>query len=62
MAAELGSIVTVRATRMLQGVVFTGGDLTIDPGFFTALVNPEALLARLKRLAWNAATDASPCR
>ena len=59
-AAELDSVVSTRATRMLQGVLLTGGDLTIDPQFFTALTRPDLLLARVKRLAWNAATDAEP--
>jgi len=54
---KLGTVVTARATAMLQDVVFTGGDRSIDASFFTDLTNPEALLRRLKALAWNCATD-----
>ncbi|HEY4314409.1 MAG TPA: DUF6603 domain-containing protein [Actinomycetes bacterium] len=54
---QLGSVVTTRATNMLQDVLFTGGGRTIDPTLFTDLVNPDALFARLKTLLWNCAVD-----
>lgn len=54
---QLGTVVTARATGMLQGVVFTGGGRTIDTTLFADLTSPERLLHRLKMLAWNCATD-----
>lgn len=54
---QLGTVVTTRATNMLQGVVFTGGSRTIDPALFADLADPGALLQRLKVLLWNCATD-----
>ncbi|WP_426560702.1 DUF6603 domain-containing protein [Angustibacter sp. McL0619] len=66
LTAQLGSVITSRATNMLQDVVFIGGDQTLDPTFLTDLVRPEALLVRLQTLAWNCATDpnhgAAPAR
>ena len=57
MTEQLGTVITARATNMLQDVVFTGGGRTFDATFFADLGNPEALLGRLKVLAWNCATD-----
>ena len=54
---QLGTVVTTRATGMLQGVVFTGGGRAIDTTLFADLTSPERLLHRLKVLAWNCATD-----
>ena len=63
-ADQLGDLVSARITRMLQGVVLTGGGLQVDPALVTDLVHaaddPTRLLARLERLAWNCATDAEP--
>jgi len=60
LAGNLKTLLPGRAVQMLQEVVFTGGDVTIDPAFVTDLLDPEALLHRLERLAWNAATAAPP--
>ncbi|MEO7132380.1 MAG: DUF6603 domain-containing protein, partial [Dermatophilaceae bacterium] len=57
---HLGPVISSRATDLLQGVVLTGGDLTIDPGFITDLVVADAMLRRLERLAFNCATATSP--
>ncbi|MBV1856283.1 DUF6603 domain-containing protein [Catellatospora tritici] len=54
---ELRTMLTPRAIACLQGVVFTDtdGSTQIDPGLALDLLEPEALLGRLKRLLWNAA-------
>ncbi|MEO7421051.1 MAG: DUF6603 domain-containing protein [Ornithinibacter sp.] len=54
---ELDTVVTDRATGMLQGVVFTGGGRQIDTTLFGDFENPERLLHRLELLLWNCATD-----
>lgn len=53
----LRPVLTVKAKACLQGVVFTdvASSTEIDPGLALDLLNPDALLARLKRLLWNAA-------
>lgn len=54
---QLGTVVTGRATGMLQGVLFTGGVRRVDTTLFADLTHPEALLHRLEVLLWNCATD-----
>ena len=54
---QLGTVVTDRATGMLQGVVFTGGGRQIDTTLFGDFEHPERLLHRLQVLLWNCATD-----
>ncbi|MEO6411897.1 MAG: DUF6603 domain-containing protein, partial [Pedococcus sp.] len=54
---QLGTVVTDRATGMLQGVVFTGGGRRIDSTLFGDFEHPERLLHRLQVLLWNCATD-----
>ena len=54
---QLGTVVTNRATGMLQGVLFTGGGRQVDTTLVGDLSNPDALLHRLKVLLWNCATD-----
>ncbi|NYG07821.1 hypothetical protein BJ986_002308 [Phycicoccus badiiscoriae] len=54
---QLGTVVTDRATGMLQGVVFTGGGRQIDTTLFGDFEHPERLLHRLEVLLWNCATD-----
>lgn len=54
---RLGTVVTDRATGMLQGVVFTGGGRQIDTTLFGDFQHPERLLHRLEVLLWNCATD-----
>lgn len=53
----LQSVLTAKAKACLQGVVFTdvASSTEVDPGLALDLLNPDALLARLKRLLWNAA-------
>ncbi len=53
---QLGSVVTSRATGVLQGVVFTGGGTQVDTSLFADFAHPERLLHRLEVLLWNAAT------
>ncbi|BCJ75230.1 hypothetical protein CS0771_47740 [Catellatospora sp. IY07-71] len=54
---QLRTVLTPRAIACLRGVVFTDADgsTQIDPGLALDLLAPDALLARLKRLVWNAA-------
>ena len=54
---QLGTVVTDRATGMLQGVVFTGGGRQIDSTLIGDFEHPERLLHRLQVLLWNCATD-----
>ena len=56
LADALAPILPPRATTILQGVVFTTGT-QIDPDLAVDLLNPDALLARLRHLAWNCATS-----
>ena len=53
---QLGTVVTSRATGVLQNVVFTGGGTQIDTSLFADFAHPERLLHRLEVLLWNAAT------
>lgn len=55
LAEHLRPILPAQAVTALQDVVFTGGDVEIDASFITDLLDPEALLHRLKVLAWNLA-------
>lgn len=63
-ADGLGPLMTARLTRMLQGVVLTGGAVQVDPDLVRDLAavvdHPELLLHRVQRLAWNCATDPQP--
>lgn len=54
-ADALDPVLPDRAKTLLEGVVFTTG-ARIDPDLATDLLDPEALLARVRRLAWNCAT------
>ena len=56
----LGTVITDDAAERLQGVVFTGGDRTLDPTLVTDLFDPERLLGRLMTLAWNCAAGPDP--
>jgi hypothetical protein len=60
LAEKLKTVLPDRAVEMLQDVVFTAGDVTVDPAFVIDLLDPDALLRRLERLAWNAATASPP--
>jgi hypothetical protein len=55
----LGPVISPRATAGLQGVVFTdfAASTDVDPQFFVDLLDPDALLDRVKRLAWNLASS-----
>ncbi|HHU10691.1 MAG TPA: hypothetical protein GXZ60_11855 [Intrasporangiaceae bacterium] len=55
LARELESVISADAAAKLQGVVFSSGR-TIDPTLIADVLSPPALLARLKKLAWNCAT------
>ena len=57
---QLGTVITDDATARLQGVVFAGGDRTIDPTLVADLLAPDRLLARLMTLAWNCAVGPNP--
>lgn len=58
----LQPILPPQAFRGLEKVLFvtTGGTTTLDPTLFDDLLQPERLFDRLKRLAWNLATDTTP--
>ena len=45
LAEQLSSVLSAEVTTRLQGVVFTGGTATVDPGFVTALLDPGADVA-----------------
>lgn len=54
----LGGVYTARAKQALQGVIYTDANATtLDPKLFRDLVDPDALFTRLKRLAWNVASN-----
>lgn len=52
----LRDLLTPKAKACLRGVVFTdtAGSTQLDPGLARDLLDPPALLERLKRLLWNA--------
>ncbi|MGE3443366.1 MAG: DUF6603 domain-containing protein [Acidimicrobiia bacterium] len=56
----LGPVISSRATAALQGVLFTdvASSTDVDAAFFTDLLDADALVDRVKRLAWNLATTA----
>ncbi len=60
----LDDLLDARATRILRGVVLaedaTAATPAVDASFALDLLDPTRLLARLERLAWNAATDTEP--
>ncbi|MEQ4208789.1 DUF6603 domain-containing protein [Actinopolymorpha sp. B9G3] len=58
-ADGLNDVLTAEATAVLQGVVFGDslGSTEVDTGLALDLLDADALLARLKRLLWNAAQD-----
>ena len=58
----LQPILPPQAFRGLEKVLFitSGGTTTLDPTLFDDLLEPERLFNRLKRLAWNLATDTTP--
>ena len=56
-ADALEPILPAKAKTILQGVVFSTG-ARIDPTLADDILDPDALLARLRHLAWNCATSA----
>jgi large repetitive protein len=58
-ADGLTSVLTAQATAVLQGVVFSDspGSTAVDAALALDLLDADALLARLKRLLWNAAQE-----
>lgn len=55
----VGPLLSTRAISGLQGVLFADspGATDIDPQLFPDLLDPDALLTRVKRLAWNLAAS-----